>query len=221
MTTHRLRTTLLTGAAALASAGTAHAQSTPAGTVISNQAQASYTVNGTAQTAASNTATFVVDRKVNFTVVTAQSANTQVNLGQTGAVTTYTVTNKTNGTQDFILDPDQQNLSVGILPGTDNFDVGNMRAYVDSNNNGVYDSTKDCFTDVNGNGVWDADPGISGQGGANDVAIYTFTVNYPRIFPVFALMGLGSAVTLTASTVLKNQPWATQATYTPKQICPS
>lgn len=92
--------------------------------------------------------------------------------------------------------------------------------FIDSNNNGVYDAAKDCFTDTNGNGIWDADPGASGQGGANDVAVYTFTMSYPRIFPVFALMGLGQSVTLTGSTVLKNQPWATQATYTPKQVCP-
>lgn len=138
-----VRRLLLSGTAAILStgltAGAAHAQNTAAGTVISNQAQASYTVNGTPQTTNSTTATFVVDRKVDFTVVTAQAANTQVNLGQTGAVTTFRVTNLTNGVQDFILDPDQQNLSVGVLPGTDNFDVTNLQAYVDANGNGQYD----------------------------------------------------------------------------------
>ena len=136
------------GLALLFAASTAHAQSTPAGTVISNQAQATYTVNGSAQTTNSTTVTFVVDRKVNFTLVTDQAANTQVNLSQTNAVTSYRLTNTTNGTQDFLLDPDQNSLGVGILPGTDNFDVSNMRAFVDSNGNGVYDAGVDTATFV-------------------------------------------------------------------------
>lgn len=118
--------------------GVAQAAGTVAGTQVNNTAQASYTVNGTPQTASSNTSTFVVDRKVNLTVTTAQAANTQVNLGQTGAVTTYTVTNNTNATQDFLLTPDQ-NFGTIVFVGTDNFDMTNLRAYVDSNGNGVYD----------------------------------------------------------------------------------
>ncbi len=144
----RFRHLVLTGTALFAVAGTAHAQNTVAGTIISNQAQATYTVNGSAQTTNSTTATFVVDRKVNFTLVTDQAANTQVNIGQTNAVTTYRLTNTTNGTQDFLLDPDQSGLSAGVLPGTDNFDVTNMRAFVDSNGNGVYDAGVDTATFV-------------------------------------------------------------------------
>lgn len=144
-----LRAALLTGGALVLAPAAAHAQAaqqTTAGTVVTNQATASYTVNGTTQTASSNVATFLVDLKVVFTTTTAQTANTQVNLGQTGAVATFTVTNKTNGTQDFLLDPDQQNLSLGILPGTDNFDMLNMHAYVDKNGNGVYDPGVDTAT---------------------------------------------------------------------------
>ncbi|MET0371295.1 MAG: hypothetical protein ABW039_07950 [Sphingobium sp.] len=133
---------LLCGAA-LAATGTAHAQSastaTSAGTQISNTASVSYTVNGSAQSTNSTTASFVVDRKVDFTVITDQTGATPVNLSQTAAFTKFKVTNTTNGTQDFLLDPDQSTLSVGILTGTDNFDISNMKVYVDSNNNGVYD----------------------------------------------------------------------------------
>lgn len=146
---NKLRIALLAGVATVACAGTAQAQSTTgtaAGTQISNTAQVSYTVNGSAQTTNSTTATFVVDRKVNFTVVPDQSANTQVNLGQTGAYVKFKVTNTTNGTQDFWLDPDQAILSVGIITGTDNFDITNMKAYVDSNGNGVYDPGVDTAT---------------------------------------------------------------------------
>jgi uncharacterized repeat protein (TIGR01451 family) len=138
---------LLAGTAGLCAATGAHAASqTTAGTVITNTASVTYTVNGTSQSTNSTTASFVVDRKVNFTVVTDQSGFTQVNLGDQSQVTRFKVTNLTNDVQDFILDPDQQTISVGILPGTDNFDVLNLTAYVDSNGNGVYDPGVDTAT---------------------------------------------------------------------------
>ena len=143
-----IRHLLLTGTAAIVSVGSAHAQSTTgtvAGTTISNTAQASYTVNGTAQTASSNTATFVVDRKVNLTVVNTDPAPVSVNLGQAGTVTTYRVTNNTNGIQDFQLFANQV-VPAGILTGTDNFDLANLAIYVDANGNGTYDPGVDTAT---------------------------------------------------------------------------
>lgn len=137
----------LMGGVALAFAGATEAQTaTPAGTQISNTATVAYTVNGTPQTTSSTTATFVVDRKVNFAVALDQSGNTQVNLADAGAVVKFKVTNTTNAAQDFLLDPDQSTLSVGILTGTDNFDVTNLRAFVDGNGNGVYEPTIDTQT---------------------------------------------------------------------------
>lgn len=139
---------LLTGSAvALSTPGAAQsATQTPAGTIINNTATASYTVNGAAQSATSNTATFVVDRKVNFVAVVDQTGFTQVNLNQQNAVTTFKVTNTTNGVQDFILEADQTNISVGILPGNDDFDVTSLRVFVDSNGNGTYDDGVDVAT---------------------------------------------------------------------------
>ena len=132
MHTTGIRRLLLAGSAAVVAAGPVLAQTTPngtaAGTQIDNVAQASYTVNGTAQTASSNTASFVVDRKVNLTVVTAQSGATQVNLGQTGAVTSFRVTNNTNGTQDFLLAATQV-VPAGILSGTNNYVLSNLREF--------------------------------------------------------------------------------------------
>ena len=137
---------LLSSAAAVFGAGSAHAAGTTAGTQINNTASVSYTVNGTPQTSNSTTASFVVDRKVNFTVTPDQPGYTSVNLGQTGAVTKFKVTNTTNGIQDFWLDPDQTTLSIGIITGTDNFDITNMKVYVDANGNGVYDPGIDTGT---------------------------------------------------------------------------
>jgi uncharacterized repeat protein (TIGR01451 family) len=150
-----VRRLLMAGAATAAIAGSgmgvAQAQTTTpgpagtaAGTTITNTAQASYTVNGNAQTAQSNTAAFVVDRKVNLTVINTSSANTSVNLGQTGAVTTFQVTNNTNGTQDFLLSTSQL-VPLGLLTGTDNFDLANLKIVVD-NGDGVYNPATDTAT---------------------------------------------------------------------------
>ena len=85
--------------------------------------------------------------------------------------------------------------------------------FTDNDHDGLCDHGEP-FTDENANGVWDADPGLSGQGGANDVTLYTMTITYPRLFPVAKLMGTSTTQTITATTLLKNQPYATQ-TLTP------
>lgn len=84
---------------------------------------------------------------------------------------------------------------------------------------GVRDSNE-CFSDTNGNTVWDADGGRVGVGGANDVAQYTITVTYPRLFPVAKLLGWPASGSIRAQTVLKNQPYAAQASNTAVTICP-
>lgn len=82
---------------------------------------------------------------------------------------------------------------------------------------GQYDPGE-CFSDTNGNGSWDADGGRTGVGGANDIAQYTITVTYPRLFPVPGLTW-GANGTITASTILKNQPYAAQGAATAVTIC--
>ncbi len=133
--------TLMAGTAAIVSFGTASAQTAPgpagttAGTTISNTAQASYTVNGVQQTASSNAATFVVDLKANLTVAPF-GGNTPVTIGESGAVLKFTVTNNTNGTQDFLLTHVQSFLG-GLFAG-DNFNVDNVRIIADSNGDNEY-----------------------------------------------------------------------------------
>jgi Flp pilus assembly protein TadG len=90
--------------------------------------------------------------------------------------------------------------------------------FTDTNGNGVRDA-HECFTDENGNGTWDADPGVSGQGGASDVTLYTMSITYPRLFPVAGLFGWSNRQTVSASTLLKNQPYATQTTTAATTIC--
>ncbi len=75
----------------------------------------------------------------------------------------------------------------------------------------------DCFIDINGNGIWDADAARAGTGGSDDVVLYTATVTYPEIMPMRKLMGWSPLTTLTATTMLKNQPYASQAE--PATLC--
>jgi Flp pilus assembly protein TadG len=101
----------------------------------------------------------------------------------------------------------------------DTFSTAKPEPFNDTNNNGVRDAGE-CYMDINANSQWDVDPGADGQGGANDVTLYSVTVSYPRLFPVAGLFGWPSTNTITANTLLKNQPYATQQVgAAPKQIC--
>jgi Flp pilus assembly protein TadG len=80
------------------------------------------------------------------------------------------------------------------------------------------DNSGDCnngetYVDENGNGSWDADIGKSGNGGANDVVMYTVSVEYDPLFPnPFADNGTGKR-TLSTTVVRKNQPFDDQQDY--------
>ncbi|MFM9978600.1 MAG: TadE/TadG family type IV pilus assembly protein [Sphingomonadaceae bacterium] len=70
------------------------------------------------------------------------------------------------------------------------------------------------YTDINSDLAW-GDVGAAGQGGAQDVVLYTVTVSYPSLLPVAALIGMSPMQTISASTVLRNQPFANQAARVP------
>lgn len=76
--------------------------------------------------------------------------------------------------------------------------------------NNRYDAGE-CFEDENGNGAWDADMGRVGQGGAQDVVVYRMTVTYPRLFPMAGLLGWSRNQSITATTILRNQPFRNQS----------
>ena len=87
----------------------------------------------------------------------------------------------------------------------------NMREKFDGdvNGNGIVDSG-DCFEDDNGNGTLDTDQGKSGLGGSDDVIYYKLTVTFPRLVPLGKFLGFSSIETVTANTVLRNQPFGSQ-----------
>lgn len=99
-----------------------------------------------------------------------------------------------------------------------NFASVRPERFTDSNGNGVRDPGE-CFDDVNNNGRWDIDPGIASQGGASDVTRYRIRVTYPRPFPMAQLLGWEKNATMTAETLIKNQPYATQAAQVVRTIC--
>ena len=129
------------GACALAGLATpASAAQTQAGTTITNTVTVNYQVGGVAQNAQTASDTFTVDRKVNVTVAEVGNATIVVSPGQSQAVLTYSVTNLSNATLDFALTAVQQAGGAGAHANTDNFDTSNVKIYVDTNGNGVYDA---------------------------------------------------------------------------------
>lgn len=139
---------LLAAAAGLALNGAAHAASTLAGSSINNTATVNYNVGASAQPpVTSNTASFVVDRKVNLTVTEVGGVATTISYGDNAQVTTFQVTNLTNATQDFRLYASEQlSLAITTFGLTDNMDMHNVHVYVDGNNNGTYEAASDTAT---------------------------------------------------------------------------
>jgi uncharacterized repeat protein (TIGR01451 family) len=126
-------------AVAAFAASPASAAGTAAGTVITNTVTVDYKVGGVSQSQLSASSSFTVDRKINLTVAQVGSTTTSVSPGQTSAVTAFTVTNASNATLDFALAVTQLSGGTAAHSGTDNFDVSNVKMYIDTNNNGVYD----------------------------------------------------------------------------------
>jgi Flp pilus assembly pilin Flp len=97
-------------------------------------------------------------------------------------------------------------------------DVKVPEEFTDSNANGLRDPGE-CFIDRNGNSVWDADVGLAGRGGAQDVVVYKATFTYNRIFPLWKMLGQSSTQDIVAQTYLRNQPFSAQAARIGVKIC--
>ena len=121
-------------------AAPASAAQTAAGTTITNTVTVNYQVGGVAQNSQTASDTFTVDRKVNVVVAEVGNATIVTSPGQSQAVLTYSVTNLSNATLDFALTAAQQTGGAGAHSNTDNFDTSNVKIYLDTNNNGVFDA---------------------------------------------------------------------------------
>jgi Flp pilus assembly protein TadG len=143
-----------------------------------------------------------------------------------GAASTTTIDGKVIAMVSQIMKTPTNNCAASAPAGTwcatrksyDNFSEVAPEPFTDTNKNGKRDAGE-CFTDENGNGTWDADPGSDGQGGASAVTLYTMSITYPRLFPVAGLLGWANSQTISSTTLLKNQPYATQTTTTNVTVC--
>lgn len=110
----------------------------------------------------------------------------------------------------------------GIFPGAtfsstrtrynDFVDVARPEKMTDVNGNGFCDPGEP-YVDENNNLGWDADIGVSGNGGANDVIVYRFTVVYQPLFKVPFMPDKWNDRELTATAIRKNQPYGVQQAY--------
>ncbi len=91
-------------------------------------------------------------------------------------------------------------------------DIARPERWNDENADGTC-SDGESYTDENGNGQWDPDVGTDGNGGAEDVVLYSVTVTYEPLFPNPFYVGGTSDRTVRASAIKKNQPFADQAEY--------
>ena len=82
---------------------------------------------------------------------------------------------------------------------------------LDVNGNGQYDPG-DSFLDINGDGEWSEDQGKSGDlGGPGDVVLYRAEVKAKTLFLNLPLLGGKEFMTLSASTVVRNEPYECEA----------
>ncbi len=158
---NKLKTLALTGFALgmTAAALPAGATGTAAGTSITNRAVVSYSVGGVSQTSINSSPTgnstpgvgssfgadtaFVVDRLVNFTLTTVDTAAVSGTPGQTLLVTTFLVTNTGNDKEGFALSA--ANLVGGTVfsggaTNTDTIDMANVKVYYGPDATSAYSS---------------------------------------------------------------------------------
>ncbi|MFB0612006.1 TadE/TadG family type IV pilus assembly protein [Aurantiacibacter poecillastricola] len=110
----------------------------------------------------------------------------------------------------------------GIMPGVeidatrtsyyDFADIERPEQWNDEDDNNVCNDGE-SYVDENSNGQWDDDIGVSGNGGANDVVIYTVTATYEPLFKVPFTPESWATRTLESTAVKKNQPFANQEDY--------
>lgn len=113
-----------------------------------------------------------------------------------------------------------------VSDGAYTFDIENFTGFdavqkpeslvTDVNNNGRYDAG-DCWVDSNPNRTFDTSSGRSGVGGADDVVVYDVSLEARSLFPVDAVMPQQRRFGVTASTLVRAQPYANQRQ--PEVVC--
>ncbi len=178
--------------AVLLNAAPAMAIGTVQNTDITNSVTVNYQVGTVAQTpVTSNTDTFKVDRKVNFTVVERASAGTtSVVPGASSQQVAYTLTNLSNDILDF--DLTAANLTTGSAAprGTDAFDATGLLICLDANTDNVCDAAATATLTVND---------LSATSGSNSVNVLVL-----GNIPAAATNGQIAGIRLTATAKFSN-----------------
>lgn len=91
-------------------------------------------------------------------------------------------------------------------------DVGRPEQFSDGNSNDVCDNGE-SFVDENRSGAWESDIGSAGNGGSNDVVVYTVRATYNPVFRVPFIPAAWGERTLEATAIKKNQPFGNQQDY--------
>ncbi len=142
--TRKLRLLVATSACSVAALGITPAFAadlgTDAGTSIVNNVSVAYNVGGTAQTAETDSDTFVVDREVNLVVTKSDAVNSTVAPGSTQQAVTYTISNQTNDTIDVLLT--NENL------GGDDFNTTGAVTYYLDDGDGIFNGADTLITSV-------------------------------------------------------------------------
>jgi len=125
----------------------AYANGTASGTTINNTATVDYSVGSVAQSQISAAVTFVVDTKIDLTVEEVSTNATVTHHSLSNVVTSFRVANTGNSLQGYRLSATNESGGALFL-GTDTVDVSNLRTFVDSNANGVYEPLLDIATHV-------------------------------------------------------------------------
>ena len=126
----------------------AYAAGTAAGTVITNNASLTYDVGGTQVNTPvnSNDDVFVVDDKVDLTVVHQDGTAVPVTPGATAQALEFLVTNTGNKTHDFLLTSGQNDGNPFGENHPDEFDATNVQVFIESGANPGYQAAEDTET---------------------------------------------------------------------------
>ena len=138
----------------------AHAEGTPAGTVISNTATVDFDLDGTAVSRDSNTALVTVVERIDV-ITTLRSPQLLVAPGDIDRATLFTVTNTGNGTETFSLAIDSSLLGDDFDPDPDVPAI-----YFDTDGNGEFNPGDEAY-----------DPGTNDPVLTADSTIDVFIVN--------------------------------------------
>jgi uncharacterized repeat protein (TIGR01451 family) len=184
----------------------AFAAGTDYGQPITNTASVNYSVSGVPQTVINSSPTgnstpgsgngaptsFVVDKKIIFVAEETNGAATVTSPGLTQVVTTFRVTNTSNGVQDFRIAADNTQPPAIIFGRTDSFDMSNFSLHI---------STAACTTTMTTpayvGGV--SEPAVTFIPAlGEDACKYVFVVSDTPVSPT-AANGLASTIRLVVS----------------------